>query len=202
MSSCHLAAGETDCNWWGDCSWSFHVLKTWFFQDVLLRGKTKFAMALHWLWTTNKPQMSPDDPRPRIRFRSFFTIWGLLWCVLHLDQLGEDGAGSCFVWWWGLKGPARGRTALDGHWEGLAGRKLGLIKTNKKWRLQRKCREQLLTESLVRGSCWCHLGEDRQPGWALLWGVDHSHHSHWEWERPQGRTSHCPTRILCWCAQF
>lgn len=135
------------------------------------------------------------------RFRSFCTIWGLLWCVLHLDQLGAGGVCSCFVWWWGLKGTARGRTALAGHWEGLVGRKLGLTKTNRKRRLQRKCREQLLTESLVRGPCWCHLGEDRQQGWALLWGVDHSHHSQWEWERPQGRTSHCPTRNLCWCAQ-
>lgn len=79
---------------------------------------------------------------------------------------------------------------LDGHWEGLAGRKLGLIKTSKEWRLQRKCREQPLAESLLGGPC--HLGEDRQPGWALLWGVDHSYHSQWEWKRPQGRTSTAP----------
>lgn len=103
--------------------------------------------------------------------------FGALWCVWHLDQLGAAEVCSGFVCWWGLKGPAKGRIALAGHWEGLAGRKLGLTKTNKQRRLQRKRREQLLAESLVRGPCWCHLGEDRQRGWALQWGVEHSHHT-------------------------
>lgn len=56
-----LTAHEENCNCWVDAAWSFHVLKASFFQCMLGSGRITFAMALHYLWTTSKWEMSPDE---------------------------------------------------------------------------------------------------------------------------------------------
>lgn len=171
MNSCHLTACEANCNWLVDCTWSFHVLKASFFQYMLLWGKIKFTVALHWHWTTNKQEVSPDEcPWLDLGLGHALQlgVYFDLCCIwISCKQMGFITA-LCYGNIWRLQQRSE-LLLLGSEMKGWPRRKCNLNKQDKqKKEIAREVqgtlgREQVLTKSLARWylSC-CHLDEESE----------------------------------------